>query len=290
MVMIEQGYDLHAHTTASDGLLLPGELVALARERWLRGVAVTDHDTVAGVEEAVRAGRELDVDVVPGVEISTRWDGEDVHVLGLWIDPRDETFVRRLASNRDVRRGRNEAIFDKLRELGFDVTLAEAERIAAERRANGDAAVSRPHIAELLVAKGYAASVKEAFDRYLGEGALAYAAVDRIAPEEAIRWIREAGGAAVLAHPGLYRNGAALIERLAPMLHGVEAAHADHDEAQEREFRRLAERFGLAATAGSDFHGYRDGVPFHATLGGRETAAGVVAALQELREKRGKRE
>jgi len=285
------GYDLHTHTTASDGLLSPAECVALARRQGLAGFAVTDHDTTAGVSEAARAGRELGVDVVPGVEISAQGDGHDVHVLGLWIDPDDAAFAARLASNRDVRRARNLAMFEALRRHGLDVTLEEAERIAASLRPDGDASVGRPHVAELLVRKGYAADIREAFDVWIGEGGKAYVTVERVPPETAAAWIREAGGVVVLAHPGLYRDAEGLIERLARSgaLDAVEAAHADHDERQEAAFRALAARYGLPTTGGSDFHGVRGGVPFHAMLGGRRTPRDVVERLLEMKEKRGNR-
>ncbi|TLS49931.1 PHP domain-containing protein [Paenibacillus antri] len=287
----ESGYDLHTHTTASDGMLTPAESVALAAAQGLAGVAVTDHDTVAGAAEAAAAGRERGVDVVVGVEISAQGDGGDVHVLGLWVDPADAAFAARLASNRDVRRGRNEAMMEALRRHGFDVTLAEAEKLAASRRSSGDATVARPHIAELLVRKGYVADVKEAFDVWIGEGGKAYVTAERVAPETAAAWIRDAGGVVVLAHPGLYRDAEALIDRLVRIgaLDGIEAAHADHDEAQENFFRGLARRYGLPCTGGSDFHGVRDGVPFHAMLGDRRTPKDVVERLQQIKEKRGNR-
>lgn len=280
--MAGKGYDLHTHTTASDGLLSPAESVELAFRQGLDGMAVTDHDTAAGAGEAARAGKELGFEVIPGVEISTIGYGEDVHVLGLWIDPEDEQLMSRLSANRDLRRARNAAMMEKLREFGCDVHLEEAERIAAMRRGDGDASVSRPHIAELLVAKGYVSTVQEAFDVYLGSGGKAYVTVDRISPEEAIAWIREAGGVAVLAHPGLYTHDLELIDRLSGLLDGVEAAHADHDEAMEKKYRELARRYGLVATAGSDFHGLRDGVPFHAMVGSRTAGKEVIEQLQHI--------
>ena len=283
------GYDLHTHTTASDGLLRPAESVELAARLGLAGFAVTDHDTLGGAAEAIDAGRRLGVDVVVGVEISAQGESGDVHVLGLWVDPSDETFAARLASNRDVRRGRNEAIMERLRRHGIDVTLEEAERIAAARRSDGDAAVGRPHIAELLVRRGVAADVREAFDVWIGEGGKAYVAAERVAPETASAWIRDAGGVVVLAHPGLYQGADALIGRLAKAgaIDGIEAAHADHDEALEEHFRKTALRYGLPATGGSDFHGVRDGEPFHAMLGEKLTPLDVVERLKHIKARRG---
>ncbi|WP_199617809.1 PHP domain-containing protein [Paenibacillus alkalitolerans] len=287
--MKEGKYDLHTHTTASDGRLTPAEIVRLAVEAGLAGLAITDHDTVSGVAEAVEAGKQLSVTVIPGVEISTSEGGGDVHVLGLWTDPEDETFIRRLAEQRESRYKRNEMVLEKLRQLGYDVSLPEAEAIAAERRSDKDRAVGRPHIAELLVRKGFVSSVAEAFDRLLGEGRKAYVNIPRVSPEKAVEWIHEAGGAAVLAHPGLYRDGESIARRLtAAGLDGLEAAHADHDEKKEERFRRLAESLGLAATAGSDFHGYRDGAAFHAPLGSRTADASDVRRLQALIERRGR--
>lgn len=281
MVVSGRAYDLHAHTTASDGRLTPKELVALAADAGLAGVAITDHDTVAGIGEAMRAGEARGIDVVPGVEIGASGDGADIHVLGLWIDWTDAGLLERLALHRDVRRARNVAMMAALRGFGFDVALEEAEAVALELRGGDDRTVGRPHIAELLVRKGYARSTQEAFERWIGNDGPAYAAVERIAPEEAIRWIHEAGGVAVLAHPGLYADGDRWIERLSRCgLDGVEASHADHDERQACHYRELAARCGLIPTAGSDFHGFRGSLPFHAGLGSRFVGQAVVGELK----------
>ncbi len=280
--MNEGRYDLHTHTTASDGRQTPSENVRLAKQSGLAGLAITDHDTVAGVAEALEEGAGSGVTVIPGVEISTSGDDGDVHVLGYWVDIRDETFLERLAEQRDARLKRNELLIEKLNELGYVVTLQEAEAVAAERRSGKEKAVGRPHIAELLVRKGYVESVSAAFETLIGSGGKAYVTVPRVAPELAVRWIHEAGGAAVLAHPGLYSAGEELAERLVSAgLDGVEAAHADHDEAKEAAYRKLGLRLGLVATAGSDFHGFRDGIAFHAPLGSRTVDRSVVRRLFE---------
>lgn len=281
--MHEGLYDLHTHTTASDGRQTPGENVRLAKQSGLAGIAVTDHDTVAGVAEALEEGAAIGVTVVPGVEISTSGDGGEVHVLGYWVDCRDETFLGRLAEQRSARLKRNELLIEKLNSLGYDVKLTEAESIAAERRSGKERAVGRPHIAELLVRKGYVESVAEAFETLIGSGGKAYVTVPRVAPETAVRWIHEAGGAAVLAHPGLYSDGEKIARQLAAAgLDGIEAAHADHDEAKEAAYRKLGLQLGLAATAGSDFHGFRDGIAFHAPLGSRTVERSVVRRLFDL--------
>ncbi|GAA3407119.1 PHP domain-containing protein [Paenibacillus hodogayensis] len=272
-------YDLHSHTTASDGTNAPAVNVRLAQEAGLDGLAITDHDTVAGVAEAVEEGRKLEVEVVPGVEISTVSGGRDIHVLGYYIDTEDALFRERLEQLRETRDLRNAMILDKLGELGLSVTLDEVLE-QSRKRPGRDETVGRPHIAAVLVAKGYVADMQEAFDRYLASGAAAYVNPPRIRPEEAIDWIREAGGVPVLAHPGLYDDDA-LVQRLIDYgLKGIEAYHSDHAPETERHYAAMAQRHGLIVTAGSDFHGSRGGVVFHAPLGARSADAAVVAQLQ----------
>lgn len=272
-------YDLHSHTTASDGTNAPAVNVRLAREAGLRGLAITDHDTTAGVAEALAEGRALGVEVVPGVEISTVAGGRDVHVLGYYVDTDDAQFGERLRQLRKTRELRNEMILAKLAELGLPVSMDEVLE-QARKKPGRDETVGRPHIAAVLVAKGCVADMAEAFDRYLGSGGAAYANPPRIRPEDAVDWIREAGGVPVLAHPGLYEDGA-LVERLiAYGIKGIEARHPDHSPETETHYEAVARRHGLIVTAGSDFHGSRGGVVFHAPLGSRYADSAVVARLQ----------
>ena len=277
------GFDLHTHTTASDGTNSPETNVRLAKEAGLAGIAVTDHDTVAGVAEAVACGKRIGIEVVPGVEISTAADGKDIHVLGYWIDTTDERFLRRLAGQRNTRDRRNEMILQKLAELGYAVTEEEVLAQAAARPGK-DGSVGRPHIASAMVAKGYVGSITEAFDRFLAEGSAAYVNPERIPPEEAVRWILEAGGVPVLAHPGLYGDDK-LVERLIGCgLKGIEVRHADHAPEDEARYGKMAEAFGLIATAGSDFHGERGGQIFHAPLGSRRADFETVERLRIVSE------
>lgn len=274
--------DLHTHTLASDGTGAPTDNVRLAYEAGLSAVAVTDHDTVGGLEEALQAGRHLGITVVPGVEISTVHEGVDVHVLGYWIDKDDPVLLARLEQLRSVRDRRNEMIVERLRELGLELTMDDVRESLHNVKKKGDT-VGRPHIADALVRKGYVGSVAEAFERYLGSGAAAHVTPPRISPFEAVRWIQEAGGAPVLAHPGLY----GLDEVIAPLaeagLVGLEAYHADHTSEQEAHYAAIAERYGLIVTAGSDYHGEREGVVFHAPLGGRRIEVEVIDKLKMRR-------
>ncbi|MCZ8520216.1 MULTISPECIES: PHP domain-containing protein [Paenibacillus] len=270
--------DLHTHTIASDGTRPPADNVRLALEAGLSAVAITDHDTVGGLEEAVAAGRTYGIVVVPGVEISTVSAGEDIHVLGYWIDYTDARFLERLESLREVRGRRNEMIIGRLRELGLEITMDDVLESLRTLKRDGDT-VGRPHIADALVRKGYVASMAEAFDRYLAKGAAAYANPPRISPQEAVRWILEAGGAPVLAHPGLYSQDGLIAELAAEGLVGLEVYHSDHTPHQEAHYAELARTHRLLATAGSDYHGERGGVVFHAPIGARRIPAEVVDAL-----------
>ncbi|MDF2924524.1 MAG: metal-dependent phosphoesterase [Paenibacillaceae bacterium] len=277
-MMNERYVDLHTHTIVSDGTGTPADNVRLAREAGLYAVAITDHDTIAGLKEAEAAGQRLGVVVVPGVELSTVAEGKDIHVLGYYMDTGDDLFLSRLEELRSVRDIRNEMMVSRLRELGMAVTMEELQ----SRRGSGGAAVTvgRPHIAGLLVEKGYAVSLRDAFDRYLGEGAAAYVNPPRIRPETAVEWIHEAGGAAVLAHPGLYGKDA-LVEKLAAGgLDGIEAYHSDHCEDDVERYLGVAKRHGLLVTAGSDYHGERNGAVFHGALGSRRISTGVLEELK----------
>ncbi|OKP92017.1 phosphatase [Paenibacillus helianthi] len=272
--------DLHTHTLSSDGMQPPAENVRLAYEKGLAAVAITDHDTVAGVAEALEAGRKCGITVVPGVEISTRAGGKEIHVLGYFMDTEQELFLSRLAEQRDTRAQRNEAIIAKLQGLGIDITLDQVTA-GIGRELKPDESVGRPHIADALVRLGAASDMRDAFDKYLAEGAAAYVSPPRITPELACDWIAEAGGAAVLAHPGIYGDDElvrGIIERSA--LRGIEVYHSDHGPADEERYLALAEEYGLLVTGGSDFHGARQGVVFHGEIG---SVSVPVAVLERLK-------
>lgn len=271
--------DLHAHTTASDGTRRPADVVALAKERGLGAVAITDHDTVDGIAEALEAGEQLGVIVVPGVEISTVAEGRDIHMLGYYIDWKSEEWRAKLRTLVTVRDRRNDMIVEKLCELGCFITMDE---VIAEARAQGKdgGSIGRPHIAAVLLAKGYVSSMQEAFDRYLGSDGAAYLNPPRLHPFEAIAWIKEAGGTCVIAHPGLYGNDALVEEIIRAGAQGIEVYHSDHSEADEARYLELAERYGLIVTGGSDYHGERQDVVFHGELGSMSVEVGVLEQLK----------
>ncbi|WP_282941712.1 PHP domain-containing protein [Paenibacillus sp. RC67] len=274
--------DLHSHTLASDGTQPASENVRLAYEAGLGAIAVTDHDTVAGIEEALEAGRRFGITVVPGVEVSTVSKGQDIHVLGYYIDHHDPLFLERLSEMREVRDRRNEMMLARLNELGMDITMDDVKSSLIKSKKN-DETIGRPHIADAMVRKGYVASMSEAFDRFLGKDGAAYVNPPRIGPITAIQWILESGGVPVLAHPGLYGQDE-LIEELVPYgLSGLEVYHSDHTPEQEMHYKQIAERHALIVTAGSDFHGERNGVVFHAPIGSRKIPVDVIDQLNQAR-------
>jgi predicted metal-dependent phosphoesterase TrpH len=245
--------DLHLHTTCSDGSATPSEVVALARQAGVTALAITDHDIVSGLPEALEAGRQAGIEIIPGTELSSRHGSMEVHILGYFLDWHDATLLGALERFRQARHYRNPQIVQKLQDLGLAITYDEVKALA------GTDAVGRPHIARVLMEKGYVGSSKEAFDRYLGEGAAAHVPRELPSPAEAIAIIRAARGVAVLAHPswvdrdeGVFRLCAQLKEA---GLSGIEVHYSTHKADQTAQYLDIARRLGLLVTGGSDFHG-----------------------------------
>lgn len=272
--------DLHTHSQASDGMQPPADNVKLAKQRGLAAVALTDHDTVAGVAEAKRAGNEYGIDVIAGVEISTRAGGKDIHVLGYYVNTEDELFLQRLRGLREAREERNHLIIGKLQQLGVDITWQEVLD-GLGRPLAPDESIGRPHMADVLVKKGYATDMRDAFDRYLAEGKPGFVSVPRVTPKDACEWIRAAGGAAVIAHPGLYSDDE-LVRRIITesLPDGMEVFHSDHGPEEERRYAEMAREYGLIVTGGSDYHGERQGVVFHGDLGSKTVSVEVLERLR----------
>jgi hypothetical protein len=267
--------DLHAHTTASDGLSEPRELVRMARAAGIDVLAVTDHDTVDACGTCLEEGRAQGVRVVPGIEISARFEGRDVHVLGYGLDFRSEPLRERLSGIHERRRRRVEEICARLRDLGVPLDAAEVIREA------GGKSVGRKHVARALVRKGLVGSPEEAFGRFLGAGSPADVPVHEMAPGEAAGLIAAHGGVAVLAHPGFLEDDA-LVERIldaSPCLRGIEVWHRYRSATRHLAYLELARRRLLLATGGSDFHG--DGNPKNSLLGSHLTAPGYWKDLEK---------
>lgn len=244
--------DLHLHTTASDGDHAPSELVALACAAGLRLISITDHDTVAGLEEAACAASALGLGFVNGIEISTVLDGRDVHLLGYAFDPADRALTDFLRDQRDDRVRRVGEMGDRLAALGAPI---DVRPIVALARAGGEQSVGRPQIARALVEAGHVASALEAFERFLYEGGPAYVPRCSATPHEVVGLIRRAGGLASLAHPVHTKRDDAIPGLVEAGLFAIEAWHADHDAQVTAHYVSLAARLDLALSGGSDFHG-----------------------------------
>ena len=247
------GADLHFHSTCSDGVETPARLVARAVAAGLSVAALTDHDAVHGIAAFRAAAAGTGLVAAGGAELSVDEDGEDVHLLGLFVDPDDSAFGARLARFREVRDRRGEAMVAKLAGLGVVLDLA------ALRAEAGDAALGRPHVARALVANGIVPDVEQAFRRYLGEGAPAFVPKAKWGLAEAIGAVRAAGGLAVLAHPVWYADVPRLLRTgIEAGLDGIEVFHPDHD-GREEGLLAEATRLGLLVSGGSDFHSESEG-------------------------------
>jgi len=251
------GIDLHVHSMFSDGTFTPRRIVALARERDLSTIALTDHDTIAGLDEAASAGEELGVEIVPGIEFSSVYEGNGVHVLCYYMDVENADLLEELHRLRDDRRLRGEGMVLKLQELGYPITFDRVNEIAE----GGN--IVRPHVAQALVEAGVVPTVKDAFtEEFIGNGGRAYVEKHALAPLDALRLIHAAGGVCVLAHPGTFRETSpvpdTLITELADAgLDGIEASHPEHTPEVEAEYIATAERLGMLWTGSSDCHGDR---------------------------------
>lgn len=244
------GADLHCHSVCSDGVETPAQLVSRALEAGLSVLALSDHDAVHGLPEFEAAARGTGLGTVAGTELSTHCDGDDVHVLGLFVDPEEPELVGKLAHFRKERDTRGELMVQRLEAAGYRLDLE------AIRKVVGDGAFGRPHVARAMIEAGYVATLDEAFDRFLSRGRPGYAPKAKWSLEDAIRSIRKAGGLAVLAHPVWYKDPEKVVAEGIPAgLDGIEVFHADHLGQQENQFSVLAERNGLLKSAGSDYHG-----------------------------------
>lgn len=280
--------DLHTHTTASDGTCTPRELIEEAVRAGLEAVAITDHDTVDGFFEAVAYAQHAGIELIAGVEIGTQFRhpligrGKNVHLLAYFFDgPPPREFCQFLQDLRRAREDRNRRLVEKLRQFGIDISLDEVRRVA------GHSLIGRPHFARVMVQKGYVRSVQEAFREYLGEGAKAY--VERVECDirQALAVIRRCGGLSSLAHP--IRVGTGRLEDIEELvghlvaegLMAIEVYHSDHEPDLIPVFEEMANRFGLAKTGGSDFHGA--GKPDVRLGVGKGTLNIPYALLEELR-------
>ncbi len=247
--------DLHVHSTCSDGTLSPTELVAEAKALGLSAIALTDHDTVSGIPELLRAGEAYGVETIPGVELSTDYENNEIHVVGLFIDSANEALCAELQTFRDMRDNRNLYMIEKLQQEGFSITAEEIYRLSP------DSVVARPHIARYLVETGQVADRQTVFDEYIGNGCRCYVERYKITPMRAVELIHEAGGLAILAHPCMYKKltdlqMTAMVEKMVAVgLDAIEALYSRNQPGDEEKYRGFADKYRLLLSGGSDFHG-----------------------------------
>ena len=246
----EPRVDLHVHSTASDGRLAPPEVMTAAKERGLQVVALTDHDTVAGLAEAARTAGELDLEFVPGIELSTYDESGSTHLLGYFVDENAPEFINYRATVHGARARRAAEIVEKLNRVGIGIAMEEVES-----QAGPNGLIARPHIARALSEGGWVKSYREAFDRFIAAGQPAYVPTRHATPQDGIRRIHAAGGVAVLAHPGNSHDAERIRGLKDEGLDGLEVLHPDHQPRDVDQLRQLAEELDLLETGGSDWHG-----------------------------------
>ena len=265
--------DLHIHTTFSDGILTPKEIVAWASKKNLTDIAITDHDTTEGVEEAIKEGLDLDINVIPGMELSCVEQGKEVHMLGYYLDYKSSRLKDFTKTLKQARIDRNIDIVKKLNKMDIDISIEDVKEISKEGN------MGRPHIAKALIEKGLVDTVDGAFKIYLGKGKPAYVERYKVTVKEGIDFIHSLGGVAVIAHPGLVPSEKVVNYVLKQDIDGIEVIHCKHTKEQVEYFSQRAKELNLIQTAGSDCHGYIDnGVP---KLGEFFTNLDVAKLLKE---------
>ncbi len=253
--------DLHIHTKASDGTFSPTEMVEYAKSKNVVAVAITDHDTVAGIEEGLIAGKEMGIEVIPGIEFSTEIDDISFHIVGLFVDHKDKTLLELTDQIQNSRHHRAKKIIEKVNALnvGPEITLQEVEEVAS-------GLIGRPHIATVMIEKGYAKKMDEVFDKFLERGGPCYVPRFKLKPQEAVSILTKMNAISILAHPGFIPIGYNFDEFLEDLkkfgLAGIEVIYPTHSPNQRKFFRKLAKKFDLLESGGSDCHGELGGGPY----------------------------
>ena len=276
MMNKEDKIELHTHTTASDGQYTPAQLVQFAAESGIRHLAITDHDSTAGLTAALKEAAKLQVNIIPGIEISAMHLGREIHFLGYYLDQHKPSLQNRLKSLFNDRQIRAERMLAKFNALGYPMKLEEVKA-----KAGPQGLLGRPHFALVLMDYGIVSSVPEAFDKFLNPGCPGYVARVKVSAREAIGIIAEAQGIPVLAHPGLEFPLTLLPECLEAGLKGIECYHPRHTQAQTDRYLEIAKKYNLIVTGGSDFHGYeREDWQFFGNI----SPLASLAQMQQLKE------
>lgn len=271
--------DLHVHTNASDGKFAPAEIVALAASRGVGLLAITDHDTVAGIASAAEAARKYPgLRLIPAIELSSHAPGNEVHILGYFIRHDNPDLAVELKILQDSRGERAQAIIAKLQGLGLDISLARVREIA------GMGSIGRPHIAQAIMEKGYVSDFREVFNKYLGQGGSAYVERHKLTPAQTVELVLRCGGVPVLAHPTTLNLEKILPDLLSAGLMGLEVYYKDFPVATRRDLENLAQRYHLIATGGTDYHGIE---PTEVMLGEAGVPLTVAETLFDLARNKG---
>ena len=279
--------DLHTHSTASDGTDTPAQLVGKAHAAGLAAVAITDHDTLSGLDEGQQTGRELGIEVVRGCEISTGTELGELHILGLWLPENPQPLLEKLRWLREMRAERNVGIVKKLQDLGYDISMEEV--LAAAR---GES-VGRPHIAAVMLRKGFAKDPRQVFKEFLGSRGKAYLPKTVLEPDESVRLLASMGATVCLAHPLLWKAPAGWLDSMVARLKeyglsAIEAYHSEHSEADVRTCLALAKRFDLGVSGGSDYHGSnKPTIRLGQGYGGLRVSSAVLEDLKDRRDAAG---
>lgn len=264
-VNIKGSVDLHVHTTCSDGLLRPEEVVQKAKELDLAAIGIADHDSVSGIEKAQQIGAEIGMEVVPAAELSCIHNNSDIHILGYYLDYHNLELMDFLSSVQEQRLERAHKIVGKLSEQGVNIDVERVLELSA------GASVGRPHIAQVLLERGYVNSFSEAFWKFIGYHCPAYVPKMEISPPEAINLIKKFAGIPILAHPGSYRNDELVYSLIQAGISGLEVWHPEHSQSAADHYLEICQKNGLLVTGGSDCHGGRKGkifmgevrIPYH---------------------------
>ncbi len=279
--------DLHVHSNASDGTLTPARVVELAAQKGLSAIALTDHDTIEGIPEALEAAKSLPLEVIPGIELSCVYLGEEIHILGLYVDPADKKFITETDTLKDIRMMRNTEMIHRFQNAGIDITLSEVQA------GNPDTVITRAHFARVLLEKGYVTNMDQAFKKYLSYSGPYCPRKEKITPEHAMKILLDCNASPVLAHPYLYHLGDKKTEELVSYLkemglHGLEVYHSSNNQYDSGKLKKLAKKYQLFPTGGSDFHGAnKPDIDLGTGRGGLRISALLLEDIKRIRQEKG---
>lgn len=279
--------DLHVHSNASDGTCTPSEVVALAVEKGLTAIALTDHDTIAGLSQAQEAAAKLPIEIIPGIELSCVYNGEEIHILGLFVDPGDPVFRAETEALQEIREKRNEEMIRRFQEAGISITLEEV------MAGNPDTVITRAHFARALFENGYVKNMDQAFKKYLDYGGPYCPRKEKITPEHAMKILTGSKASPVLAHPYQYHLGDKKTEELVRYLtslglQGLEVYHSSNNQYESGKLKKLAVKYGLFPTGGSDFHGSnKPDIQMGSGRGGLRISSLLLDDIKRIRQEKG---